>query len=381
MTKCVNIKNRNVIRLSEITGFPPAMVGSKIATWQAIEGNENKIPTHVDLGMPFLPWSKNVDIYQKYNLLNVEGTIKELSESAAKKWAATNNGSPEYYFEARMNASKKWVISIAKRLWDRRDNGQLSLFNKTKGDMLPNQVVINILDKLKNRFKVDYEIISPAQAEGLLSNTKERYNNETGFYFKGKVYIVDNGDGLDFDSAIHEYGHPFMRALNKYNPSLFQNIVADILSTKEGEQLLEEVRGLKYSKSEEVEEVAVRALTKLAKKDYDIETGTLFEKALDKLLRFLTTMLKDVFGKKELKLSTLSAETSLQTLADIFNLKQGVVDLNETINVKPGVSELFESNPELADAVYSKILTNSGLSAENLLSLLLKDNLIEKQCS
>lgn len=362
MTKCVNIKNRNVIRLSEITGFPPAMVGSKIATWQAIEGNENKIPTHVDLGMPFLPWSKNVDIYQKYNLLNVEGTIKELAESDAKKWAATNNGSPEYYFEARMNASKKWVISIAKRLWDRRDNGQLSLFNKTKGDMLPNQVVINILDKLKNRFKVDYEIISPAQAEGLLSNTKERYNNETGFYFKGKVYIVDNGDGLDLDSAIHEYGHPFMRALNKYNPSLFQNIVADILSTKEGEQLLEEVRGLKYSKSEEVEEVAVRALTKLAKKDYDIETGTLFEKALDKLLRFLTTMLKDVFGKKELKLSTLSAETSLQTLADIFNLKQGVVDLNETINVKPGVSELFESNPELANAVYEALGFNKQIN-------------------
>ena len=50
-------------------------------------------------------------------------------------------------------------------------------------------------------------------------------------------------------------------------------------------------------------------------------------------------------------------------------------------SVKPGVEELFESNPELANAVYSKILTNSGLSAENLLSLLLKDNLIEKQCS
>jgi len=49
--------------------------------------------------------------------------------------------------------------------------------------------------------------------------------------------------------------------------------------------------------------------------------------------------------------------------------------------IKPGVSELFEENPELANAVYSKILTNPGLSAENLLSLLLKDNLIEKQCS
>jgi hypothetical protein len=57
-------------------------------------------------------------------------------------------------------------------------------------------------------------------------------------------------------------------------------------------------------------------------------------------------------------------------------------DLLPTVTeVKPGVEELFDSTPELANAVYSKILTNSGLSAENLLSLLLKDNLIEKQCS
>lgn len=53
----------------------------------------------------------------------------------------------------------------------------------------------------------------------------------------------------------------------------------------------------------------------------------------------------------------------------------------ENENIKSGVEEVFNENPELANSVYSKILTNSGLSAENLLSLLLKDNLIEKQCS
>lgn len=55
--------------------------------------------------------------------------------------------------------------------------------------------------------------------------------------------------------------------------------------------------------------------------------------------------------------------------------------LNQQIVIKEGVAELFNENPELANEVYSKILTNSELSAENLLSLLLKDNLIEKQCS
>lgn len=45
------------------------------------------------------------------------------------------------------------------------------------------------------------------------------------------------------------------------------------------------------------------------------------------------------------------------------------------------VAKLFESNPELAHAVYSKLLTNSGISAENLLSLLEKDNVVEKDCT
>ena len=47
----------------------------------------------------------------------------------------------------------------------------------------------------------------------------------------------------------------------------------------------------------------------------------------------------------------------------------------------PQVVQLFESNPELANAVYSKLLTNSGLSAENLLSLLEKENIVEKDCT
>lgn len=78
-------------------------------------------------------------------------------------------------------------------------------------------------------------------------------------------------------------------------------------------------------------------------------------------------------------------ETSGRDLAyyngeeQLMQQEEGFYQLDTPI--KQGVSELFESNPELANAVYSKILTNSGLSAENLLSLLLKDNLIEKQCS
>lgn len=334
-TRCINSKSPKVIALANKLGYSPATTAIKIENWQ----NENDkglavIPTMEDMGMKFISLSEDKELYKRFNLLNVEGKRKELTEVAAKKWAATNNGSPEYYFEVSKLNNKYFTIRIAKRLWDRRKSEitkpvQLPLFNKTDGDVLSNQIVTNILEKLKNRFKIDYQIVSDAEAQGLLSDTEEGYNNEPGFYYKNKVYIVDFGGGLDYDSAIHEYGHPFMRALNKYNPQLFSNIVADILVTKEGQKIQEEVKALKYPESQQAEEIAVRALTMLAKEDYDTKTGSLFQKAMDKLIRFLTSMLKDVFGRKDLKLSTLSPETTLRELADIFNLKQGTVVLEE----------------------------------------------------
>ncbi len=128
--RCINPKSPKVITLAEKLGYSPARTAGEIEVWQE-KNNKGlaQIPTMEEMGMNFIPWKTNTELYKKYNLLNVEGSIKGLSESAAKKWAATNNGSPYYYFEARMNASKKWVISIAKRLWTKGINDeQLPLF-------------------------------------------------------------------------------------------------------------------------------------------------------------------------------------------------------------------------------------------------------------
>jgi|694.fasta_scaffold37092_7 hypothetical protein len=246
--------------------------------------------------------------------------------------------------------------------------GQLVMFNSVQGDTASNQAVTKILDTFKERFKIDYEIISPEQAQEVLKDTEEKYTNETGFYFDNKVYIVDYGNGLDWDSAIHEYGHPFMRALNKYNPNLFTSIVQQIANTPEGEQLRDEIIAAGYPENQIAEELAVRALTKLAKKNINPETGSLFEKAVDKLLKFLTSMMRDLFGKKDLKLSTLSPNTTIEELADIFSLKQGFIE-TKSIEVKPGVQELFDSNPELANQVYEALgfkVSNSSIALNKI---------------
>jgi ABC-type uncharacterized transport system substrate-binding protein len=88
------------------------------------------------------------------------------------------------------------------------------------------------------------------------------------------------------------------------------------------------------------------------------------------------------FLLNESGLSKLELELTIDEFQSKNNTDEfpSIEDLNKS-STKVGVEELFDENPELANQVYSKILTNSGISGENLLSLLLKDNIIEKQCS
>ncbi len=74
----------------------------------------------------------------------------------------------------------------------------------------------------------------------------------------------------------------------------------------------------------------------------------------------------------------ISNNSNLGFVGDELPFQKAFAEGNKT---KKGVQELFESNSELANSVYSKLLTNSGISAENLLSLLEKENIVEKDCT
>lgn len=125
-------------------------------------------------------------------------------------------------------------------------------------------------------------------------------------------------------------------------------------------------------------------------------TLLMLSKLLDKIQEFL----KNIIGGKnttkaiEDLIAFTKGEFSEEFDTKLKNkvFKQGQVlesELQKLTNETPygnenrikQIEELFETNSELANSVYSKLLTNPGLSTENLLSLLLKDNLIEKQCS
>jgi hypothetical protein len=212
-------------------------------------------------------------------------------------------------------------------------------YNKSKDEFISRNAAIAILDSFKNRLGVDYEIVTSDEAKGILEDSPEPYTDETGFYYKNTVYLVDNGEGLDFDSAIHEFAHPFVRAIFKQNKPLFESIVKQIEETEEGRAIFQEVVDLGYKDFQILEEVAVRAITKYAKNNFDKETGSLFDNAVRKLLRYLATLMKNIFGKQDLKITEIDPNFTFEQLADIFSLKPGNIELEESISLFPSFNK------------------------------------------
>lgn len=153
-------------------------------------------------------------------------------------------------------------------------------------------------------------------------------------------------------------------------------------------------------------EQAMQALEEVGRKDSNayaelaaLEGTTQVQPTITDVENKLNQQVNEINQKIEKLKSQIDVETNgvkkLQLFKQLSEYNKKLLNLQNTdtnkenvpfkiassTNIKPGVAELFESNPELANQVYSKILANSRISGENLLSLLLKDNIIEKQCS
>jgi hypothetical protein len=188
-------------------------------------------------------------------------------------------------------------------------------FNKTTTENKEAKtVVVKMLNKLTKKFNTPYEIITAAKAKKLYDN----YGGEKAFFYKGKVYILE--DGITLENALHEFSHPFIRAIAQKNVELFTNIVEEILSTPEGKAIYNQVKEL-YPEHvvdgelnyEGFEEVAVRALTAEAQKQY---TNPSFESAVQRLIKAIKNLLRGLFSTNAV--DSIDSNTSLKELAEIL---------------------------------------------------------------
>ena len=220
-------------------------------------------------------------------------------------------------------------------------------FNKSvqvKSDIISKEASNNLLNALSKKIGIKYNFITKEEARKMLQNEGKEYNNESAFYYKGQTYFTE----LNMDDHIHEFSHPLFDALEKYNPKLFANTLESILNTKEGAKILNEVSILYPEDFEDDEptnkalkEIGVRALTEIAKKNINSETGKPFLSAIKRLFIAFKQTLRKVFGK-DINVSDLNENTTLQELADMLTIGSGKINLNkEDGNMSPKINPLI----------------------------------------
>ncbi len=190
-------------------------------------------------------------------------------------------------------------------------------------------VLEQIASKLSEKLGVDYEIVNSDKAKELVNDPA--YNGKDPFFHSdGKVYIVEGEFTLE--TPLHEFSHPFVRAIGTKNQKLFNNIMDEVMSTPQGEEIYKTVKEL-YPEDFEangnptnkaLEEIAVRALTNAAKKNINPETGKVFYSAVKRLILQFKQLLREIFG--DVRVANLNENTTLQELADMLTVGNFKID-------------------------------------------------------
>ena len=187
-----------------------------------------------------------------------------------------------------------------------------------------------LADRLALKFGLQYQNITEEQAREILNSRNKPYNNEPAFYFAGTIYTV--GENVNFDTVLHEFSHPFLRAISKENPTLFNNLYNALVLTSEGAILRDHVlsnypeltefitdkEGNQIMNPLFMEEVLAYSLQKAAvnKVTNQVESDG-FAGFIKGLMSAIKNLFKTIFGKKA-KLANIDVDTNITDLADML---------------------------------------------------------------
>lgn len=213
------------------------------------------------------------------------------------------------------------------------DNGIYRLdtdFNSQPGTYTATDSLINILNKLSQKFGIPYEI-----------DNKMPYK---GKYYNGKVYI--NPSLVTDDTAYHEFAHPFIAAIKTLNRSLYNNLAAQI--RKEG-KILERTdklyrkffAGKKMSAAQInqaiLEEAIVQAIGEYAANNAElVKKSPKLASLIKQFLDYIKKTISQLYNKDSINIDEIPTNTTLQELAVLFTS-----DIDITANVNREVLDVL----------------------------------------
>lgn len=200
-----------------------------------------------------------------------------------------------------------------------------------------------VLNKLSKRFGIKW-----------VENNAIR---QLGQFKNGKVLV--NFNRADFTTPWHEFAHPFVHAIKKSNPTLYNNFVKEV--QKEG-SILQEVLDLHNKKYPQdiktiddfdiIEEAIVETIGRLAARNINLYDNTpiALEKVAKRFIFAVSKILKNLFNTF-ISPEALLHDTTLQDIANIMvygtgNIKLGEIDKSLTFNQEENTDKIVDVGEE-----------------------------------
>ena len=207
----------------------------------------------------------------------------------------------------------------------------------------------NILDKLSNKFGISWKYDTSIPGLG---------------QFKDGVVLI-NPNKAKLDTPFHEFAHPFIAIIKVQNPLLYKNLVSQISKTEIGRSTFEKVKKLypELTYEQQLEETIVDLIGQYAADQQSLKQEKGLWNAIKTFLRRVSEYLKSLLGNENKKVipSELDPNTTMEELSSMLVI-DNPIDLGTMLgkgykkpSIKPGVAELFDSNPELANKVYEAL--------------------------
>jgi len=242
---CINKSHPSYLALLKDTGLRPFQLELKVVAWQ-IANDTDEFPTK-----NFIP----------------NGVLEQVVEDFTDE---TGYVFPDYVDHVR---SKIKAIGGA---WLRSDKKGYYIQTEKYNVVESREVLTTLLDKLSNKFDIEWRFDSTMKAKGR---------------FEGNVVYI-NPNKATLDTAFHEFAHPFLLVLKGENKPLYNRLVRGI---KNESKILERTRQLYPNLSEEelLEEAIVESLGRGAVLETKVHQSN-----VAKFIEWLNGIIKDLFGQE-----------------------------------------------------------------------------------
>lgn len=188
---------------------------------------------------------------------------------------------------------------------------------------IPNKNYLYLLENIKtlgkNYYKSISQKLSNRSLEILLINLKRltgvdyKFVNTDKFKARIKYGTVEIGNNISKKDLFHEYLHPFILALQKENPELYNTLI----QTPEVQKLAAYLNKTEIYKDYSEEEALVRVLT-------DKYSSNVFRD----FYNWLSMIIKKILNiDNNVKLDKLSSRTTMQDIIDIMT-SSNIIDIN-----------------------------------------------------